>query len=258
MKNNQAISKLKISTKSLVAVSLLCAISIVLSRVFGIVVPIAGFPALKLNFAMLPLIIAGICYGPTAGFLCGMIADVLGYMINPQGGAFFPGFTLSTALCGALPGMLIKIVNKIKYLKIINSLFIFLLTAVFMAILFSAETLHITGGRLYYSDKPLSDILIILFTLIMLIYVSLPFIVNKIFSGKYKDIDKIYFIVTVTYITTSLLLNTFFLSYYFAKGFLVFLPARIIISYFMIPINTVLILIIIKTLKLKHGESKDV
>ena len=60
LKNNQAISKFKISTKSLAAVSLLCAISIILARIFGILVPIAGFPALKLNFALLPLLIAGI------------------------------------------------------------------------------------------------------------------------------------------------------------------------------------------------------
>ncbi len=87
----QKFKKGRISTHSLATVSLLCAISIILARVFGIVVPIAGFPALKLNFAFLPLIIAGMLYGPTAGMLCGLVSDLLGYMINPQGGAFFRG-----------------------------------------------------------------------------------------------------------------------------------------------------------------------
>lgn len=258
MKNNHAIFGFKISTKSLATVSLLCAISIILARVFGIIVPIAGLPALKLNFALLPLIIAGIYFGPTAGFFCGMVADMLGYIINPQGGAFFPGFTLSTALSGALPGFTDKYINKIKYIKTINSLFIFLLSLGFFAVLFVSKSLYFNNGILYYGDMSISIVLIVFTAIILLAYILLPFIINKAFAGKYKDVDRIYFIVTVTYIITSLILNTFFLSYYFGKGFLVFLPARILTSYIMIPVNTILILIIIKTLRLNRGEKTNV
>ena len=253
--NNQ-ISKFKISTKSLAAVSLLCAISIILARVFGIVVPIAGFPALKLNFAFLPLLIAGMYYGPTAGFLCGMVADILGYMINPMGGAFFPGFTLTTALCGAIPGALEKYIDKIKHLKFINSLFILSLSTVFVIVLFLSGSLSFANGNFYYGDSMVNFALIITVLVMLFIYILLPFIIHKLFAEKYNSVDKIYFIVTVTYIITTVILNTFFLSYYFGKGFLVFLPVRLITAYIMIPLNTVLILIIIKTLKLKHGENK--
>ncbi|NMC57174.1 MAG: folate family ECF transporter S component [Eubacteriaceae bacterium] len=258
MKNNHAISGLKISTKSLATVSLLCAISIILARVLGIIVPIAGLPALKLNFALLPLIIAGIYFGPAAGFFCGMVADILGYIINPQGGAFFPGFTLTTALSGAIPGIIEKYINKIKHLKIINSLFVFLLSCGFFTVLFIKKSLYINNAILYYGDKPINVVLIILTAIILLAYILLPFIINKLFAQKYKDVDRIYFIVTVTYVITSLLLNTFFLSYYFGKGFLVFLPARILTSYIMIPLNTILVLIITRTLRLNRGEKTDV
>jgi ECF transporter S component (folate family) len=251
------ISKFKISTKSLAAVSLLCAISIILARVFGIVVPIAGFPALKLNFAFLPLLIAGMYYGPTAGFLCGMVADILGYMINPMGGAFFPGFTLTTALCGAIPGVLEKYIDKIKHLKIINSLFVLSLSTMFFIVLFLSGTLSFASGSIYYGDSQVSLILVVIALAMLFVYILLPFIMHKLFSDKYHSVDKIYFIVTVTYIITTVILNTFFLSYYFGKGFLVFLPVRLITAYIMIPLNTLLILIVIKTLKLKHGENKN-
>jgi hypothetical protein len=92
--------------------------------------------------------------------------------------------------------------------------------------------------------------------IMLLAYILLPMIMNKLFAEKYSSVDKIYFIVTVTYIITTIILNTFFLSYYFGKGFLVFLPVRLITAYIMIPLNTILILIIIKTLRLKHGEKK--
>lgn len=253
---NHQISKFKISTKSLAAVSMLCAISIILARVFGIVVPIAGFPALKLNFAFLPLLIAGIFYGPTAGFLCGMVADILGYMINPMGGAFFPGFTLTSALCGAIPGVLEKYIYKIKHLKTINSLFILLLSTIFIVVLFISGTLKFTNGSFYYGDNQISPIIVVIVMIMLLAYILLPMIMNKLFAEKYNSVDKIYFIVTVTYIITTIILNTFFLSYYFGKGFLVFLPVRLITAYIMIPLNTILILIIIKTLRLKHGEKK--
>lgn len=66
-------------------------------------------------------------------------------------------------------------------------------------------------------------------------------------------IDKVYFVVTITYLIVAVLLNTFFLSYYFGKGFLVFLPVRILSAYIMIPLNTVLIVLIFKTLKTNDG-----
>ncbi len=251
----QKFKKGRISTHSLATVSLLCAISIILARVFGIVVPIAGFPALKLNFAFLPLIIAGMLYGPTAGMLCGLVSDLLGYMINPQGGAFFPGFTLSTALCGMIPGLLEKIMERFRKipLKLLNSLFIFLLSGAFLTVLIVSGTLHIFSGQIYYGQHALHWSIVALGGLIFIAYLLMPYLISRKFKNKYQMIDKVYFVVTITYLIVAVLLNTFFLSYYFGKGFLVFLPVRILSAYIMIPLNTVLIVLIFKTLKTNDG-----
>lgn len=255
----QKSNKGHLSTRSLAAVSLLCAISIILARVFGIVVPIAGFPALKLNFAFLPLIIAGMLYGPAAGMLCGLVSDILGYMINPQGGAFFPGFTISTALCGMIPGLLENMVNKFRKipLKLLNSIFIFLLSGAFFTVLAATKTLYFAAGQLHYGQRPLSWGVVILAGLAIIAYILMPYIISRKYKSKYQMIDRVYFIVTITYVIVAILLNTFFLSYYFGKGFLVFLPVRILTAYIMIPLNTLLIVLIFKTLKINRGGKQN-
>ena len=62
----------------------------------------------RLSFGEIPIMLAGILFGPFAGALTGIAADLLGYMINSAGLAYFPGFTLSAALIGFIPGLLLK------------------------------------------------------------------------------------------------------------------------------------------------------
>lgn len=95
-------------TRTLVQVALLTAISIVLTRFFAVMVPIAGVLAIRLSFGEIPLILTGLLHGPWAGAVAGVMADLLGYSLFSAGGPFFPGFTLSAALTGLLPGVLLN------------------------------------------------------------------------------------------------------------------------------------------------------
>ena len=79
--------------------AMLTAMSIAATRLLGVQIG----SVLRLSFGGIPIIIAGLMFGPVAGGIVGALADVIGFMINPMGGAFFPGFTLSAALTGALP-----------------------------------------------------------------------------------------------------------------------------------------------------------
>ena len=96
-----------LSTRQAANLGLLTAISIVLTRVFGLIIPVAGVGALRLSFGEIPLILAGVLFGPWAGALTGVASDLIGYLINSHGGAFFPGFALSAALTGFIPGLLL-------------------------------------------------------------------------------------------------------------------------------------------------------
>lgn len=44
-------------------------------------------------------------FGPAVGVMAGFCTDVLGYLVNPMGGAYFPGYTLTAMLGGALYGL---------------------------------------------------------------------------------------------------------------------------------------------------------
>ena len=63
----------KISVRTLTAMALLIAMSIVFSRVLSIS---TGF--VRFNLGSLPVLLAGILFGPWAGFVVGMVADIIG------------------------------------------------------------------------------------------------------------------------------------------------------------------------------------
>lgn len=44
-------------------------------------------------------------YGPAVGMMAGFCTDVLGYLVNPSGGAYFPGYTLTAMMGGLLYGL---------------------------------------------------------------------------------------------------------------------------------------------------------
>lgn len=98
----------KITTKDLVMMSLLVAITIILSRFLSISTPI-----IKIGFSFVPLTIAGILYGAKYTIIIAVIADLIGVTLIT--GDFFPGFTVTTALVGLTYGKFLY--NKPKAMK---------------------------------------------------------------------------------------------------------------------------------------------
>ena len=91
---------MKLNVKKMVYLSLLIAMGVVL-KIFKIPVPFIG-----LTFTGFPPIIAGVLFGPVSGFIVGAFGDVLGFIFRPTG-PYMPHFTLSAALTGAIPGLVI-------------------------------------------------------------------------------------------------------------------------------------------------------
>ena len=83
----------------LVTLALLIAINVVLARFFGIQTPIV-----QINFSFIPVVLAALLYGPLPAALVGAVGDVLGAVLFPAG-AYFPGFTLTSALGGLIYGL---------------------------------------------------------------------------------------------------------------------------------------------------------
>ncbi len=257
--NNQVLytnekNKRYLSTRVLVYSSMLTCISIIMTRFLGIMLPIAGIPALRISFGSIPIYVTGILFGPIAGGLSGAIADLIGYLMNPMGGAYFPGFTLSAVIRGALPGLIYLLVryNKVKInFNIINAVTVLTLAGGVIKALFYKNVLTIKNNTVYFGETTLSIFYIGLFCLVIFAYIMLPIVVGR-FTKKHNEIysiDKIFFVVTVCSIFVSIGLNTLWLSILFNKGFLIFLPTRVISSFINIPVHALILFSITRLFK---------
>ncbi|MFU0801079.1 MAG: folate family ECF transporter S component [Xylanivirga thermophila] len=101
----------KMSTREMVYLSLLIALNIVLTRIASIRINIGGAEVVRIGFGGFPIILAGIMFGPSAGGIVGAIGDIIGYWINPMG-PYMPHFTLTAALTGIIPALVLKPFKK--------------------------------------------------------------------------------------------------------------------------------------------------
>lgn len=242
MQNNS--TKKRISTSVLVKASLLATISIVLTRFLSPMILLGGIPALRIGFGSIPLIMSGMMFGPVIGAITGVVADLAGVLINPQG-SFFPGFTLSSALYGVISGLLYQNL-KIHKLKINFNLINALVMVVFALAMFGymfAEEIIIFENGLPIANDPYALPVSVMIIVAALIFIFMPFVFGKWFKDHETGVryDKIAFNVNVTYVIISLLLNTLWLSMMFDKGFMLLLPGRIIAAIAIIPIYTIII-----------------
>lgn len=101
-------------TKKFVYLGLLIALNVVLTRFFSINTPI-----IQIGFGFLAVAFAAQLFGPLTAGIMAAAADILGSVLFPSSGAYFPGFTLSAFVGGVIYGLFI-------YNKKINMLNIFL------------------------------------------------------------------------------------------------------------------------------------
>lgn len=78
--------------RSLVLAGLAAALSAVLSSLY---IPVGI--NLRATAAFLAVAFGSLLFGPVVGLFAGLASDLVGYVLSP-GGAFFPGYTLSTML----------------------------------------------------------------------------------------------------------------------------------------------------------------
>lgn len=97
----------KNSIRMIVFGGLFIALSVALSRLASITVPIASVPGVRLSFGLVPVIIAGVLFGPGVGFMVGVLSDFIGMILFPLG-PYFPGFTLTYGLAGAIPSFFVS------------------------------------------------------------------------------------------------------------------------------------------------------
>ena len=103
------------STKRIAYLSLITAISVIMNAL-TLTVPGSG---VAIAFTYIPNFLAGYFFGPGAGFIVGVLGDILGCIIWPKG-AWLPLLTLSAGLMGAIPGLVRYIPLKHRWIILIS------------------------------------------------------------------------------------------------------------------------------------------
>ncbi|WP_182104672.1 folate family ECF transporter S component [Niallia taxi] len=85
--------------KKIVFIGLFIALEVVLTRFLSIQTPIV-----RIGFTFLPIALTAIMFGPLFAGITAGLADIIGMMLFPTGGAYFPGFTISALLTGFIYG----------------------------------------------------------------------------------------------------------------------------------------------------------
>lgn len=221
------------------------AIALALNFIFLAYIPIAGMNAIKITFAPPFAMLTGIICGPIMGLFSGALIDLIPALIKPAG-PYFPGFTISSALTAFLVSyMYRKFKNEKLNYNILNVIFILLLSVGFVMAFVLKKLLSFENGAIYYNGAPINPWLIVGFIALVLAYITIPIFVTSKFNFKVR-MDKILFIVSVTQFIFSIIINTYYLVILYKNGFLVYLPGRIISSFFTIPMYTFVIATILE------------
>ena len=97
-----SVSKKRERLLSLAVLALLLAVEVVLSRFLSV-----SLWNVKFGFAFIPVVLAAHLYGTLGCIAVGALGDLVGALLFPIG-PYFPGFTLTAALCGAVYGLCLR------------------------------------------------------------------------------------------------------------------------------------------------------
>ena len=89
---------------ALTCLALLTAMQIILARY--LVIPVSE--SLRFSMSFIPVVIAARRFGIVGGMAVYGIGDFLGAIIFPTGGAYFPGFTVTAVVAGAIYGLFLS------------------------------------------------------------------------------------------------------------------------------------------------------
>ncbi len=94
----------KLKTKSLCACALLVAAAVVIGYICKIFLT---FGAVRVTFENLPILLSGIFFGPLAGFMTGICADIVSTAVSQYGiGGINPIITLGAGTVGLISGLI--------------------------------------------------------------------------------------------------------------------------------------------------------
>ena len=168
----------RINVRSLCECALLVALEVILNRFVSF-----QMVGLKFGLSFLPMALSGMMFGPWAAAVCYALGDLIGSLLFPMG-PYFPGFTLTCALMGAVYGFIFQNKDKLRFWpEIIVSAIVncgilgLCLNSFWMSVLYSSK--GFTGWLVYRLPQEAG-----LFILHLLLLPLISTILKRIQKGK--------------------------------------------------------------------------
>ena len=138
----------KLTTREITTLGLLVALEIVLARFCSI-----QAWNLRIGFSFLPIAMASIRFGPIPAAMAASAADILGAVLFPTTGAYFPGFTLTAFLTGVIFGLCLycrQTAGHILAAVLLNQLGLsLLLNTTWLSIMYHSPFLPLMATRIF-------------------------------------------------------------------------------------------------------------
>lgn len=241
---------LKIHVRDLVSVSFLTVLSVILG-IFSWMIPLMGFPSLKIGFSQLPLILVGFIFGPSWAFLAGLSADILELLSGTIAFPFF-GFTLNKILVAMIPALVLRMFPKAKPLT--TSLLISFISLAALGYVFSLHSVTLQDQVLILSLQ------VKLFVGALIVLASSAVILALYKVGNLIQFESSHaFILSIVLIEliVQMGLTPLWLNVMYGLPIRVSISARLVKAVVMIGLNAYLGLVSVKTLqKLRNASLK--
>jgi ECF transporter S component (folate family) len=204
-----------------------------------------GYPTLSIELGGIPIVIGGIALGPLYGGIIGFASDIVGYLINNRGGAYYFGFTLNNILTGIIPGLIYIVLKKKdcnKIVSVINYVFLTMLF-VFAEVYFFTYTFENLTNTLKYT-------FIVLILIVYLILIISLFLLNKKFKDNSKSlpISYIFLMIMIVEVFVYIALTPIWVNQLYGLPLGLSALSRVFRAMFMLPIKTILVYIILSAL----------
>jgi ECF transporter S component (folate family) len=220
-------------TRKITLAALLVSISIVLTRFFGIVIPLGGYPSLSLDLGSVPILLSGIVLGPIFGGIVGLSSDAIGFFVNSRGGVFHFGFMLNSILTGVIPGLVFLFLkNKnLRLFKIVTISVLYILSTYYFLVVRSADSTAL---------KLLSNILL---------FIVASSIITIDLKIKNKQLKLVIFTVLVVEVFVYIALTPIWLYQLYELPYFISVLSRVFRAILLVPVKTVIIYQSLKILK---------
>ena len=93
------------SLRTLIVLAVFAALGAVFSAFFSIQLNFTGIKTVGISLAPIPVMLAGIFFGPLAGFLVGFVTDTAGFFMGVPMGPYNILFSITMGLFGVIAGL---------------------------------------------------------------------------------------------------------------------------------------------------------